>query len=132
MINDSKCGPDYSKCETDDLLNNFFGACAADANRCDEHIAKIKTNMASYRDAAENNRKKLIDTIVGVYKSARDKKFKEAKNVCTNNSGRDRCIESVCANNMENKCEVGFESEKSMAASLCNFYEKACIGINKK
>lgn len=132
LTGEKKCNSDYSNCANDSDFNNFFAVCAADANKCDEYITFVKSTLVSARNGAIKTTEDLISRTVNTYQNARNKKLQTAKDICNNNNGRDKCIKTVCANNMENKCKIGFESEKSMAMLLCKFYEKACENINKK
>lgn len=132
-ITDSKkCDSNYYNCETDEYFNNFFAVCAASASKCDEFISDLKKTFVGYRDSSIDAREKLITSTATAYQNARAKKLQDAQAICNNDAGLDKCIATVCTNNMENKCEIGFEYEKSMATRLCGFYTQACKTINKK
>lgn len=126
LTGDKKCGSNFAKCESDDSFNNFFSACAVTAAGCDEYITDIRTGLFASRNTSIKSQDTLLANIVKSYQTARDNKLKSAKNTCADNAGKKSCIQTVCQNNMQNKCGVGFESEKSMATLLCGFYDTAC------
>lgn len=126
LIADTKCGADYSACEEDADFDKFFSACSVEATGCDSFISDIRTKLIAARDSAIKNADTLLATIVASYQDARANKLAAAKESCTNNAGREACIQTVCERSMTNKCAAGYESEKSMATQLCKFYDLAC------
>lgn len=129
ITNAKKCGPDYRACENDADFNKFFAACGAESAGCDDYIGDIRTGLIAARDNAVKNADILLASITKSYQNARESKLSAARQACTDNAGRDSCVATVCANNMRNKCGVGYESEKSMAIQLCKFYEIACATL---
>ena len=130
IIMDTRCGTDYSMCKEDADFNKFFAACGVDTTGCDEHISSIRDSLIAARDDAIENADTVLNNIVIAYQNARTNLITNTKNQCADNSGRDACIERVCATNMINKCDVGFENERAMATQLCKFYDIACATLN--
>ncbi len=126
LIADTRCTSDYRECSENASFDNFFSQCGVDASGCDSYISEIRTELLSARDTAIKNAENALTGLVQSYAKARDSKLKSAQAMCTDNAGREECIESVCTRSMRNKCEPGFESERSMAVQLCKFYELAC------
>lgn len=126
---DNACGADYSKCKTSADFDNYFASCSVQATSCEKHLASIKQKLSSNKSSALANIDKAIDNIINSYKATREANLVKAKQSCTNNSGRDSCIESVCSANMPHKCDKGYESERSMATLLCKFYDTACATL---
>lgn len=126
MVDAKRCGPDYSACEADAAFDNFFSACSVEATGCGDYIADIRTTLTAARDTAIQNADTLIASLVAGYQTAREQKMVTAQANCTNNAGRDACIETVCERNMPNKCGEGYESERVNANLLCEFYDTAC------
>ena len=129
IIMDTRCGADYSKCKEDADFNKFFAACGVEATGCDEHMSSIRDNLIAARDNAIDNAEELLASIVSAYQSARTNLIANTKDQCADNSGRDACIERVCATNMINKCADGFEQERAMATQLCKFHDVACATL---
>lgn len=134
VTRDNKCGIDYSNCKTDSDFDRVFAECAVEVSNCTEHTASIKTKLKTTSKnlfAAQDN---LIDRIIASYKQARESKLAEIRSGCTDSAARDKCVATVCANNMRDKCQKDIEKddklrEKPMAISLCSFYETACRTI---
>ena len=129
VVSDTKCKSDFSACSTDADFNKFFSACAASATGCDEHISGIRTTLLSNRDSQIKNSDAILESIVKSYADAREKRIAAARATCTNNSGRESCINKICNERMPNKCAAGFSDEKSMATQLCKFYDTACATL---
>lgn len=134
IIDDKKCGNDYSNCKTDSDFDRMFAECAVSASKCDSYIASIKPEINTSRTNLFATKDSLIERIIASYKQARESKLAEIRSGCTDNTARDRCVATVCANNMRDKCEKDTEKdnklrEKPMAVSLCSFYETACRTI---
>ena len=90
--------------------------------------------ISDYNSKFINLYNNLIDKIIASYKQARESKLAEIRSGCTDSVARDRCVATVCANNMRDKCQKDVEKdkkfqEKPMAVSLCSFYETACRTI---
>lgn len=130
VILDKNCMADFRNCAENSDFDRVFSACGVASADCDEHIASIRADLISDRDNAIKNAESILNQIVASYQSARDKKLSSIKSGCADNSVRDKCVETVCANNMNNGCAVGYEGEKSMAIQLCKFYEIACATID--
>lgn len=126
MTMDSHCGIGYVNCGDDASFNQFFATCGVDATGCDEHISDIRATLATDRASAIQGTANAISGIAASYANAREQKLATARANCTNNAGRDNCIQTVCANNMVNKCDAEHPNEKTMATSLCKFYDLAC------
>lgn len=124
IIAQNKCGSDWRACSTDSDFDKFFSACSVDASGCDEYISSVRTDLFNTRNTTIANADAAIQGIAKSYQSARENRLASARTSCKDNASRDACIESVCANNMRNKCET--KDEKSMATELCKFYELAC------
>ena len=129
MMADSRCGADFSNCESDADFNKHFASCGVEATGCDEFMSDIRGDLIASRDSVLESADTMIENIVAAYQNARAKLFTNAKNQCADNSARDACIERVCSTNMVNKCAAGFESERSLATQMCKFYEVACATL---
>lgn len=129
LVEEKRCGPDYSACENDADFNNFFAACSVEASGCDNYISDIRNTLISDRNTAIANADKAIENLKQTYQTAREQKVAQAENACKDDTAFNACVKTVCATNMPNKCEVGTSTEKSenaAAAALCNFYKTAC------
>lgn len=122
----NKCGSDWRACEANADFDKFFSACGVDATGCDAYMSAIRSDMISARDSAIANADAAVQGIIKGYQNARENKLTAARTSCRDNASRDACIESVCENNMRNKCAPDFPGERSMAVQLCKFYELAC------
>ena len=130
MIDANRCGANWAACEDNAAFNNFFSTCSVQATGCDAYFATIRTTLTNARDTAIENADALIANLVSGYQNAREQKLTDARAICTNNAGRDACIETVCELNMPNKCGDGYESERVNANLLCEFYDTACELLN--
>lgn len=130
VISDKNCTANYRNCSDNSSFSKIFSTCAVSVTGCDEYLSAIRTDLASARDTAIKGANTILAQIVATYKSARDKKLNSVKSGCKDNSARESCIATVCANNMPNHCAAGHESEKSMATQLCKFYDIACATID--
>lgn len=128
IISESRCNSDYRNCEENTDFDKFFASCSVEATGCDEYISDIRTELLAARDTAIEQADKILASIVKSYQEAREQKIASTKSGCADNSARDKCIETVCANNMRGNCNT--QEEKSMATSLCKFYEIACETLN--
>ena len=131
VISDTNCMADFRNCAEDAVLDRILATCGVANIGCDEHLGQIRESITADRDNAIKSAESILTQIVASYQSARDKKVSSIKDDCANNSGRDTCIATVCANNMSNKCANGYESEAALAAQLCKFHEIACATIDQ-
>ena len=126
VVNAKRCTADYRKCESDSDLDRYFSECSVLSTGCDEFLTNIRSTLTTARNTAIANADKLLQNIVNSYKAAREQKLENARASCENNQATQDCISRVCKTNMRNKCEVGFEYEKTVAGQLCKFYDTAC------
>lgn len=126
LISDKYCMSDFRNCSEVADFDKFFAACAVDATGCDEFTSEIRDDLIADRDTAIQNAENILNKIVSAYQNARSEQLSKTKSGCTDNSARDNCIKTVCAQNMPNKCGDGYESERSAASQLCAFYDTAC------
>lgn len=131
-ITDSKhCTSDYRNCEENADFDNFFSACSAQASGCDEHISEIRSDLIAERDSAIKGADALLAQIVTMYQNTRANQISNIKSGCKNDRAFDECVQTVCANNMPNKCGDGYErTEKASANALCEFHRLACDAID--
>lgn len=129
MIEEKRCGPDYSACEDEVSFNNFFSACSVEASGCDEYIADIRTSLSDERNTAIANADLLIEGIVKNYQLAREQKLVSAQASCKDDAALNSCIETICQRSMPNKCDVGYGAERATATLFCKFYEIACDAL---
>ena len=130
MVADTRCRGDYRECRDDADFNKFFSECGVAATGCDAFLTSIRTDLTAARDAAIKNTEDTINNIAAAYQTARERKIASVQAGCKNGAAREQCIATVCANNMPNKCEAGYESEKAMATLLCKFYDTACATVD--
>ena len=126
VVDTKRCTADYRKCETDADFDRHFSECSVAATGCDEFLTRIRSNLTSARKTAITNAAKTLQIIINSYKTTREQKLANAQASCTSNKAKQDCISRVCKNNMRNKCEIGFEYEKTVAEQLCKFYDIAC------
>jgi len=126
MVNAKRCTADYRKCESDSDFDRFFSECSIASVGCDEFLKDIRARLMSSRKTAIANADKILQTIIDSYKNSREQKLANARTSCKNNANKQDCIERICKNNMRNKCDIGFDYEKTVAEQLCKFYDIAC------
>lgn len=137
IITEKRCTSDYRKCESDADFDKYFAECSIidDASGCDAYTSEIKTLLTSARDNAIKNADKLLAQIVAKYQEARTKKLSDIQNGCKDNTIYEKCVNTVCQNNMPYKCgndenvKISTEwanYEKVAAQDLCKFYKTAC------
>ena len=126
IIGATKCGPDWSACRETAEFDRYLAECGVNATGCDEFMSSIRTELDDTRTQYINNANEVIDTLVASYAAARERRMASARATCTDNHGRDTCIEMVCERSMPNKCAPDFANERSMATQLCKFYDTAC------
>lgn len=129
LIQDQHCTADFRNCAEDADFNRFFSECTVSATGCDDYISSIRSNLISARDSAIKNSESILTQIIASHQNAREKRINNIKSGCADNTTRDACVETVCANNMPNKCSNNNKSEHAMALQLCKFYETACNTI---
>ncbi|MBD5400757.1 hypothetical protein HDR61_03375 [bacterium] len=129
LIDTTRCGADYSACADNADFDKFFAACSVTATGCDDYASSIRTDLLAARDNAINNADKIIETIVASYQTARNQKEASVRTNCTDNTGRESCITTVCERSMAHKCAAGYEAERSMATQLCKFHDVACATL---
>lgn len=129
LIAEKRCHADYRACDDNAVFDRYFSECSIEATGCDAHISAIRTELVAARDTAVKNADSMLATLVASYQDGRAKRLAAARADCTDNAGREACIESVCERSMRNKCGVGYESERSMATQLCKFYDIACATL---
>jgi hypothetical protein len=130
LIADKRCLADYRNCESDADFDKYFSECSIAATGCDSYISAIRSTLISARDAAIKNSALALKNIVEAYQTARKQKLAGTKQSCKDNSAKQNCIKTVCANNMKHKCDDGFEYETTLAGQLCAFYDVACDRLN--
>ncbi len=131
LIDVKRCGANFAACEDNADFDKFFAACSVESTGCTDYTSAIRTELIAARDAAIKNADVALAGIVNSYQSARDSKLKAVQNNCTNNAGRDECIQTVCARNMRNQCGANYPAEKSMATLICKFHDLACDRLKK-
>jgi hypothetical protein len=126
-LTDAKhCDAGYAKCREDSDFDKFFSACAVSASGCGDYVAAIRADLIGARDNSAQNQETLLTNIVQAYQTARENRQRAAADSCRDGAAKAACVQTVCATNMKNKCDAGFESERSMAALLCAFHDTAC------
>ena len=141
IITDQRCTSDWRACESDSDFDKYFAECSIidDASGCDNHISDIKNTLTAARDNAIKNADKLLAQIVSGYQNARTKKLSDIENGCKNDKIFEQCVNTICQNNMQNKCVLSSDLqntnktdtqiinfEKIAAQDLCKFYKTAC------
>lgn len=126
LLNDKHCTANYSMCKEEADFDKHFADCSVAATGCEQFLNKMRGDLFAARKEAIDNVDKILDNIVASYKQQRETKLSSIKTSCKDGSAKNSCIETVCKNNMRNKCATGFEQEKNMALQLCKFYETAC------
>ena len=126
IVDAKRCTAEYRKCESDSDFDKYFSECSVFSTGCDGFLPNIRSSISSARQTAFANADKLLNNIINSYKTAREQRLANAMASCKNNQAKQDCIARVCKNNMRNKCEVGFDYEKTVAEQLCKFYDTAC------
>lgn len=129
MVNTKRCNANYKNCQTDSDFDKYFSECSIISSGCESFLADIKQTIAGYRKTSLNNAAKLLSNIVAAYQSNREQRLSDAQNSCKNNKAFNDCVNRVCSVNMRNKCDIGFEYEKTVATELCKFYDTACARL---
>ena len=124
IVADNACTADYRKCEADADFNKFFAACGVQSAGCDNFISDIRVGILAERDNAIANADTILSKIVTAYQNARETKLADTRSGCDDNKEFDKCVETVCENNMPDKCADA--TEKVSAGLLCQFYKTAC------
>ena len=126
IINDKHCLTDYRNCESDADFDKQFSDCGIINVGCDEFLSDIRSDLIAARNKSIKNADEILQKIVLSYQNARQKTLDSTRKSCKDNSAKESCINTVCKNNMRNKCEVGYEYEQTIASDLCKFYDIAC------
>ena len=126
LTNDKHCSADYSSCKSDADFGKNFSDCTVSASGCDSFTNEIRKNLIASRDTIFKNADTILENIVAAYQQTRENKLRDAQNTCKNSTGKNKCISTVCANNMPHKCDAKFDYEKGLANELCKFYDIAC------
>ena len=126
LIDAKRCNANYSNCESEANFDKYFADCGVLSTGCESFLTDIRAELLSARDTAIANAEKLLKNIVDSYKNLREQKLNEAQASCKNNRAKTECIDRVCNSQMRNKCEIGFDYEKTVAEQLCKFYDTAC------
>ena len=129
ILSDTKCANGFTACADDADFNKFFAECSVNATGCDNYNSTIRTELLSSRASAVKNAESVINSIVKSHADDRERRIASAKSTCTNNSGRESCINRICNERMANQCGAGHSDEQSMAAQLCKFYDTACATL---
>ena len=126
MTGDKYCTYDYSGCESDTEFDKFFASCSVDfGGGCESKvISNIRTELVTARDNAIKNRENMIMSIVEAHKNKRANDLKNIQSGCANNSGYEKCMANLCT---DKKCSD--TTEKSIAATICEYYKIACSKI---
>jgi hypothetical protein len=80
------------------------------------------------RDNAIKNKDVIVENIATAYQKNRVAAVRSSKSGCENNRTFDACVASACNTSMKNKCATS--TEKSRAASLCQFHKTRCERLN--
>ena len=139
LISEKRCLADYRNCESDADFDKYFSECSVAANGCDSYTSAIRSQHMSARDSAIKNSALALQNIVNAYQAARKQKLADTKQSCQNKSAKQKCINTVCDNNMPNKCGTTMDvakvdketidvikTETTLAEQLCAFYDVAC------
>lgn len=135
VIANNRCTADFSNCHENADFDKFFAACSVDATGCDSYISAIRTELIAMRDNAVKSADTLLATVIASYQSNREKRLTSVQAMCTDNAGRDQCIQTICERSMRYKCDVTatdtktYDSEMSMATQLCKYYDIACATL---
>lgn len=130
MLSAERCGAGFDKCFDDADFNRELSTCLLDAQKCDAHSTVIRSELLASRKSTMESLNAALDALISGYRTARETRISQMRADCTSGALRDKCIASVCDQNMPNRCGAGFESEKSMATQLCKYYDTACTRID--
>lgn len=141
LIADTACAADYSNCKENTNFDKFFSSCSVENTGCDEHISTIRETLLAARDTAIKSAEQSLERIVAIYQNERNSLLNDAKASCKNDSGYNRCVATVCKNNMKYGCvrpddqypehaDLIYNSENAAANALCQFYKTACRTID--
>lgn len=122
IIGDSKCGADYSKCQTNELFNQFFAACSAQSTGCTGFTDDARASIAENRENVLSAKASNLTSIVASHIRKRMDKINSINNGCKNDADYNKCVETVCQNNTNDNCA----SDKTIANALCEFHKTAC------
>ena len=126
IVNNKRCLADYRNCESDADFDKYFSECSVAAHGCDSFASAIRSTLIATRDNAIKNAAAALQNLITVHQNDRNTKLASTQQSCKDNSAKQNCIKTVCADNMRHKCDNGFEYEKTLAEQLCKFYDIAC------
>ena len=129
MVADNRCSTNLGACGDDADFNKFFAECSVIATGCDDYHSGIRTKLIETRDSAIKSAELIINGIVKSHADERANRIASTRATCTNNAGRESCIENICSTRMANHCDAEHNDERSMATSLCKFYDTACATL---
>ena len=124
LVMDNACSGDYSNCEANADFDKFFAACGVQATGCDNFISEIREELFAERTNAIENADEILAKIVATYQNSRETKLTGIQKGCDEDTEYESCVETVCQNNMPDKCADS--TEKVSAGLLCQFYKTAC------
>ena len=124
VIAEKACNADYRNCEENTNFDKFFSACGVQSTGCDEFMSDIRITLLSERDNAIKNTDNILTQIITAYQNSRATKLSDTRTGCENNSEYDKCVETVCTNNMPDQCANN--TELVSAGLLCQFHKIAC------
>lgn len=124
VIDTSGCTADYRACEENADFDRVFSSCSALSTGCEEYTSEIRTALLAARDNAVENADLILAKIIASYQAMRDAELADTQSGCTDNRTYDSCVETVCNNNMPDKCAS--EDERVSAGLLCQFHKIAC------
>lgn len=130
MVAEKRCSSDYRNCSENADFDKFFATCSVEATGCDDYLSEIRDELIGLRNNSIENMETVLNKIILAYQQAREQNLTNIKSGCVDNTARNACVETVCATNMPNRCEIGYESEKAAALGLCKFYDTACATLD--
>lgn len=129
IIDVKRCNANFRNCQSDSDFDKYFSECSIASSGCESFLTNIKQTIAASRKTYFDNASKLLANIVAAYQSNREQRLTNALASCKNNKAFEECVGRVCKTNMRNKCDIGFEYEKTAASELCKFYDTACTRL---
>lgn len=129
MISDDNCGRDFAQCKSDTDFDRVFSNCTVLATGCDEFSSNLRDKLFASRNDAVERAENALASIIKSYQTARENRIANTRKMCENKTGMNNCVETVCNNNMNNRCADGFDQERAMATLLCKFYDIACATL---
>lgn len=139
MLADNHCTSSFNACKEPKDFDTHFSMCTSQNSGCDEYLADIRAELTTNRDTVIANAENILNGIVNALRQARETKINTARSDCQGDRGFERCVETVCANNMPSKCVVPTNKdgkketdpgELVAARALCKFHQLACDALN--